>query len=110
MASYLLADNAPLGGVAGSPREWVLIPAYSERPWKSPEKGAHPLSCGPTIWLIMGKFHEPATISPCTITMDPDAIICSMIDGLTRGPDQDVHVPSVIGSKYPSYNVDVIYL
>ena len=27
----------------GSPREWVLIPAYSERPWKSPEKGAHPL-------------------------------------------------------------------
>jgi len=43
MASYLLADNAPLAGVAGSPREWVLIPAYSERPWKSPEKGAHPL-------------------------------------------------------------------
>ena len=31
MASYLLADNAPLGGVAGSPREWVLIPAYSEK-------------------------------------------------------------------------------
>ena len=43
MASYLLADNAPLGGVAGSPTEWVLVPAYSERPWKSPEKGAHPL-------------------------------------------------------------------
>ena len=43
MASYFLADNAPLAGVAGSPREWVLIPAYSERPWKSPEKGAHPL-------------------------------------------------------------------
>ena len=38
-----LADNAPLAGVAGSPREWVLVPAYSERPWKSPEKGAHPL-------------------------------------------------------------------
>ena len=36
-------DNAPLGGVAGSPTEWVLVPAYSERPWKSPEKGAHPL-------------------------------------------------------------------
>ena len=33
----------PLGGVAGSPTEWVLVPAYSERPWKSPEKGAHPL-------------------------------------------------------------------
>ena len=43
MASYFGEDNAPLGGVAGSPREWVLVPAYSERPWKSPEKGAHPL-------------------------------------------------------------------
>ena len=36
------------------------------------------------IWAILG----PATISPCTITMDHDAIICSMIDRLTRGPDQ----------------------
>ena len=27
--------------------------------------------------------------------MDHDAIICSMIDRLARGPDQDVHVPSV---------------
>jgi hypothetical protein len=52
----------------------------------------------------------PATISPCTITMDHDAIICSMIDRLARGPDQDVHVPSVGSQKYPSYEVDVIYL
>ena len=51
----------------------------------------------------------PATISPCTITMDHDAIICSMIDRLARGPDQDVHVPSVVGPKYPSRGVDVIY-
>ena len=52
----------------------------------------------------------PAAISPCTITMDHGAIICSMIDRLARGPDQDVHVPSVGSPKYPSYNVDVIYL
>ena len=52
----------------------------------------------------------PTTISPCTITMDHDAIIFSMIDRLARGPDQDVHVPSVGSQKYPSYNVDVIYL
>ena len=51
-----------------------------------------------------------ATISPCTIAMDHDAIIFSMIDGLARGPDKDVHVPSVGSQKYPSYNVDVIYL
>ena len=53
---------------------------------------------------------EPATISPCTITMDHDAIICSMIDRLVRAPDKDVHVPSVGSKKYPSYNVDVLYL
>ena len=57
-----------------------------------------------------GKILGPATISACTITMDHDAIICSMIDRLTRGPDKDVHVPSVGSPKYPSYNVDVIYL
>ena len=59
---------------------------------------------------IMANYSGSATISPCTITMDHDAIICSMIDGLARGPDQDVHVPSVGSQKYPSYNVDVIYL
>ena len=53
---------------------------------------------------------EPATISPCTFTMDHNAIICFMIDRLARGPDKDVHVPSVGSPKYPSYNVDVIYL
>ena len=52
----------------------------------------------------------PESISPCTIAMDHDAIICSMIDRLARGPDQDVHVLSVVGQKYPSYNVDGIYL
>ena len=50
-----------------------------------------------------------ATISPCTITMDHDAIVCFMIDRLTRAPDKDVHVPSVGSKKYPSYNVDGIY-
>ena len=52
---------------------------------------------------------RPAIISPCTITMDHDAIICFMTDGLTRGPDQDVHVPSVDNQKYPSDDVDVLY-
>ena len=58
----------------------------------------------------IGKLLRPTTISPCIITMDHEAIICSMIDRLARGPDKDVHVPSVVGQKYPSYNVDVIYL
>ena len=52
----------------------------------------------------------PATISASTITMDHGAIICSMTDGLTRGPDQDVHVSSVGSPKYPSRSVDAIYL
>ena len=57
-----------------------------------------------------GSIPGPATISPCTFTMDHNAIICFMTDGLTRGPDQDVHVPSVGSPKYPSRGVDVIYL
>ena len=57
----------------------------------------------------MDLLHGPATISPCTITMDHNAIICFMTDGLTRGPDKDVHVPSVGSQKYPSRNVDGIY-
>jgi hypothetical protein len=52
----------------------------------------------------------PATISACTITMDHDAIICFVTDRLMRGPDKDVHVPSVGSQKYPSRGVDVIYL
>ena len=52
----------------------------------------------------------PAAISPCTITMDHDAIIYFVNDRLARGPDKDVHVPSMGSQKYPSYNVDVIYL
>ena len=70
--------------------------------------GAGRQSREPMILLKMASTHEPATISPCTITMDHDAIICFMTDGLTRGPDKDVHVPSVGSQKYPSYNVDVI--
>ena len=58
----------------------------------------------------IGKLLGSATISPCTITTDHDAIICSMTDRLARGPDQDVHGPSVGSPEYPSYNVDVIYL
>jgi hypothetical protein len=65
---------------------------------------------GPHDRLKTGLETGPATISPCTITMDHDAIICFMTDGLTRGPDKDVHVPSVGSQKYPSYDVDVIYL
>jgi hypothetical protein len=34
----------------------------------------------PTILLKMASTREPATISPCTITMDLDEIICFMID------------------------------
>ena len=49
----------------------------------------------------MGTRLRPATSSPCTITMDHDAIICSMIDRLTRGPDKDVHVPGVGSTKVP---------
>ena len=71
--------------------------------------GAGRRSREPTIWLKIGELLEPATISPCTITMDHDAIICFMIDRLTRAPDKDVHVPSVGSKKYPSYNVDGIY-
>ena len=64
----------------------------------------------PAISSKRGTKPEPATISPCNITMDHDAIIYSMTDRLVRGPDQDVHVPSVGSQKYPSYDVDVIYL
>ena len=55
----------------------------------------------PKILLNLSELPSPATISPYTITMDHDAIICSMIDRLARGPDQDVHVPSVGSTKVP---------
>ena len=45
----------------------------------------------------LGTRPESVAISPCTFTMDHNAIICFMTDGLTRGPDKDVHVPSVGG-------------
>ena len=59
---------------------------------------------------LMGELLKHESSSPCAVTMDHDAIICSMTDRLTRAPDADVHVPSVVGPKYSSYNVDVIYL
>ena len=49
----------------------------------------------------IGKLLGPAAISPCIFTMDHDAIICFMIDRLARGPDADVHVPSVGSTKVP---------
>ena len=64
---------------------------------------------GPQDLIHLGELLGPATISPCTITMDHDAIIFSMIDRLTRAPDKDVHVPSVGSQKYPSRGVDVKY-
>jgi hypothetical protein len=64
----------------------------------------------PHYLIYSGELLGPATFSPCTITMDHNAIICFMTDGLARGPDQDVHVPSVGSPKYPSRGVDVIYL
>ena len=57
-----------------------------------------------------GKLPGPATIRACVITMDHNAIVYFMTDRLARGPDADVHVPSVGSQKYPFYNVDVIYL
>ena len=74
-----------------------------EAPGGSSNSRAHDLA-------IFGSRPGPATISACTFTMDHNAIICSMIDRLTRGPDADVHVPSVGSPKYPSRGVDAIYL
>jgi len=72
--------------------------------------GAGRRSREPKILLKPAAERGPATISPCTITMDHDAIICFMIDRLARGPDADVHVPSVGSPKYPSRGVDVMHL
>ena len=58
----------------------------------------------------MDKLLGPAAISPCTFTEDYNAIIFFMIERLARGPDKDVHVPSVVGPKYPSRGVHVICL
>ena len=64
---------------------------------------------GPHYLIHLGTKPGSATISPSTITMDHDAIVFSMTDRLARGPDQDVHIPSVGSQKYPSRSVDVIY-
>ena len=65
---------------------------------------------GPQDLALMDAKPGSATISPCTVIMDHDAIVCFMTDGLTRGPDADVHVPSVGSQRYPSRGVDAIYL
>ena len=49
----------------------------------------------------MGELPEPAAISPCTFTMDLAAIVYFITDRLARGPDKDVHVPSVGSTKVP---------
>ena len=72
--------------------------------------GAGRRSRDPDDLVKSGELLGPTTISPCIITMDHDAIICFMIDRLERAPDKDVHVPSVGSKKYPSHNVDGIYL
>jgi len=82
---------------------YYIAPRPKDARRGSSVSGAHNLA-------QIGPKPRPATSSPCNITMDHDAIICFMTDRLARGPDQDVHVPSVGGPKYPSYNVDVIYL
>ena len=74
-----------------------------------PKARGGPATAQPCDLSNLGILLEPATISPCTITMDLDAIICFMIDRLMRAPDKDVHVPSVGSKKYPSYSVDGIY-
>ena len=65
--------------------------------------GAGRHSRGPTILLKWASLTRPATISACTITMDHNAIICSMIDRLARGPDQDVPRPERGQPKVPFY-------
>ena len=82
---------------------YYIAPRPQDAPRGSANSRAHDLN-------NFGELLGSATISPCTITMDHDAIIYFMTDGLTRGPDKDVHVPSVSSQKYPSYDVDVIYL
>ena len=74
-----------------------------------PEAPGGSSNAGPHYLVLMGTRLRSATISPCTITMDHDAIVCSMTDRLVRAPDADVHVPSVGSPKYPSRRVDVIY-
>ena len=84
-------------------RVYYIAPRPKDAPRGSAIPRAHDL-------VNLGTRLRPAAISPCNITMDLGAIICFMIDRLPRGPDADVHVPSVGSQKYPSYNVDVIYL
>ena len=55
-----------------------LIAYYiAPRPKDAPRGSANP---GPQYLLNFDLRPRPATISPCTITMDHNAIICSMID------------------------------
>ena len=93
----------------GKSRDTMWYRTQVRVPRQTPTPNTTPLR-GPTIPLIKGKLLGPATISPCNITMDLEAIIFFMTDRLQRGPDKDVHVPSVGSPKYPSRSVNVIYL
>ena len=63
---------------------------------------------------ILGSQSNVVAVQPGALARPtPEAAetqIYFMTDGLTRGPDKDVHVPSVGSQKYPSYDVDDIYL
>jgi hypothetical protein len=67
----------PLDGVMRSPLGEGLL--HCSRPHDAPRGSA---MARPHYLANYGSRPEPATISPCTITMDHDAIICSMIDRL----------------------------
>ena len=89
------------GQITGLNVYYIGLPSRkTPRAWSVP---------GPQDLIHLGELLGSATSSACNITMDLDAIICFMIDRLTRAPDKDVHVPSVGSKKYPSYNVDGIY-
>ena len=95
-----------LGCGMGQPTR-LIVHYIAPRPRYAPRASSVPRA----HYLVhLGTRPESAAISPCTFTMDHNAIICFMIDGLTRGPDKDVHVPSVGSQKYPSRRVEVIYL
>ena len=65
------------GQITGLNVYYIGLPSRkTPRAWSVP---------GPRDLIHSGELLEPGTISPCTITMDHDAIICFMTDGLARG-------------------------
>ena len=65
----------------------------------------------PTASLLIPYLANYLDLRPSAriITMDHDAIICSMIGRLMRGPDKDVHVLAW-SAKSTLRGVDVLYL